>query len=457
MVMVPPEGTSPRSGATSPVPYVGLPEPRGPRRSPSAVTTPGFGVSGLAQDPLGHDVALDLAGAPGDGEATGGQEAVDPPAARCPRAPPPSAPARAMPISWTRCSCSAPSSLRTLASGPGSVPESDRSVARCPMQAQRLGLGQEGPDRQRRPGRRRPRPSLARRRSTGSTPVPKVDPVDIDTRSLARVVRAMAQPPPGAPMTQSSGTKTSVRKTSLNMAAPVSSRQRADLDPLGAHVEHEVGDALVLGDRRVGPGQADAPVGTSGPSTSTPSGRSAPTRRPPGRPGWPELARSDPAPGSLNSWHHHIRPRSVGPTHRSCCSGEPWAMRVGSAQAPTPMWGRWSPARSVRRRSPAARAPRTSRPHGRGQWGATSPADDHGLALCLALEGGHLGHHGGELGPDGLGLLGQVGGEGPARPGQGQLGHPLGQRARARRPPLPQELAVREARVAGRDGRRAPR
>ena len=55
--------------------------------------------------------------------------------------------------------------------------------------------------------------------------MPKVDPEDIETRSLARVIRARPQPPLTSPITQSSGTKTSSKKTSLNMAAPVSSRR----------------------------------------------------------------------------------------------------------------------------------------------------------------------------------------------------------------------------------------
>ena len=46
-------------------------------------------------------------------------------------------------------------------------------------------------------------------------------------------------------------------------------------------------------------------------------------------------ARSEPAPGSLNSWHHRISPRIVGPIQRSCCSAVPCAMSVGSTQAPT--------------------------------------------------------------------------------------------------------------------------
>ena len=61
-------------------------------------------------------------------------------------------------------------------------------------------------------------------RSSDSTPIPKVAPDDIDTRSLASVSRASPQPPLTSPITQSSGTNTSSKNTSLNMAAPVSSR-----------------------------------------------------------------------------------------------------------------------------------------------------------------------------------------------------------------------------------------
>ena len=47
-----------------------------------------------------------------------------------------------------------------------------------------------------------------------------------------------------------------------------------------------------------------------------------------------------PAPGSLNSWHHSISPRRVGPTKRSRCSSVPWARIVGAAQAPILRSGR---------------------------------------------------------------------------------------------------------------------
>ena len=43
------------------------------------------------------------------------------------------------------------------------------------------------------------------------------------------------------------------------------------------------------------------------------------------------LARSDPASGSLKSWHHISSPRSIGGRKRSFCSSVPWARIVGPA------------------------------------------------------------------------------------------------------------------------------
>ena len=43
------------------------------------------------------------------------------------------------------------------------------------------------------------------------------------------------------------------------------------------------------------------------------------------------LARSEPAPGSLNSWHQTSSPRSMGGRYRARCSSVPWPIRVGPA------------------------------------------------------------------------------------------------------------------------------
>jgi hypothetical protein len=47
-------------------------------------------------------------------------------------------------------------------------------------------------------------------------------------------------------------------------------------------------------------------------------------------------ARSEPAAGSENSWHHTSSAVSIGPRWRCFCSSVPWAMIVGPSM-PTPM------------------------------------------------------------------------------------------------------------------------
>jgi hypothetical protein len=43
--------------------------------------------------------------------------------------------------------------------------------------------------------------------------------------------------------------------------------------------------------------------------------------------------RSDPAAGSLKSWHHSASPRSIGPRCSSCWAAVPQAMSVGPTMA----------------------------------------------------------------------------------------------------------------------------
>ena len=43
-------------------------------------------------------------------------------------------------------------------------------------------------------------------------------------------------------------------------------------------------------------------------------------------------ARSEPAPGSLNSWHHTSSLRTIGGRNRSRCSSVPWANSAGAAR-----------------------------------------------------------------------------------------------------------------------------
>ena len=102
---------------------------------------------------------------------------------------------------------------------------------------------------------------------------PNVHDCDSDTRSLASVVRATRQPPLTSPTTQSSGTNTSSRKTSLKSASPVISRSGRTSTPGERHVDQEVGDPVVPGRRRVGAGDADAPRRPAWPARSRSSGR----------------------------------------------------------------------------------------------------------------------------------------------------------------------------------------
>ncbi|MET0324793.1 MAG: hypothetical protein ABW219_06175, partial [Ilumatobacteraceae bacterium] len=66
----------------------------------------------------------------------------------------------------------------------------------------------------------------------------------------------------------------------------------------------------------------------------------------------PRPAKSDPAPGSENSWHHFSSPVNIGRRNRSLTSGLPWVAIVGPARAMKNVRGSvgWAPA-SISRRS----------------------------------------------------------------------------------------------------------
>ena len=55
-------------------------------------------------------------------------------------------------------------------------------------------------------------------------------------------------------------------------------------------------------------------------------------------------ARSEPAPGSENSWHQIISPRNVGGRKRCFCSSVPNATTDGISHAAMPTVGRLHPA-----------------------------------------------------------------------------------------------------------------
>ena len=58
-------------------------------------------------------------------------------------------------------------------------------------------------------------------------------------------------------------------------------------------------------------------------------------------------ARSEPAPGSLNSWHQNSSPLNVAGTNRSICSGLPCSRIVGAAHQPITRSGRTTPAAAI--------------------------------------------------------------------------------------------------------------
>ena len=160
----------------------------------------------------------------------------------------------------------------------------------------------------------------------------------MDTRSLASVVRGAA---PAVVLLADEavvGHEHVVEEHLVEHRLAGELAQRPDVDAGRLHVDHEARDAVVLRLLGVGAGEADAPVGFLGhrrphllavqhPAALDARGACVDSD-----------ARSEPAPGSLNSWHQLISPRSVGGIQRSCCSGVPCTIRVGSAHAPTPMF-----------------------------------------------------------------------------------------------------------------------
>ena len=145
----------------------------------------------------------------------------------------------------------------------------DPDPARRGSAASRACRAGPPPSPRRRPGRcrcaaRSRRPRRRRAAARPARPSRRAREPAIATRSLASVVRASFQPPSTSPTTHSSGTKTSSRKTSLNISSPVSSRSGRMSMPVAGHVDEEVGDPRVLLHVGVRPRQADPPVGLAG-------------------------------------------------------------------------------------------------------------------------------------------------------------------------------------------------
>ena len=143
---------------------------------------------------------------------------------------------------------------------------------RRPTPSAVAAAGGSRPRPRRRPGgrawRRRahPRqPGSASTRSSAVGPIPHSAPSPTsETRSLPRVTLASSQPPCSGPTRWSAGIRTSLKKTSLKAWSPVMSMRGRISMPGRVHRADEVGDAHVLGRRRVGAGQQDAPAGDVG-------------------------------------------------------------------------------------------------------------------------------------------------------------------------------------------------
>ncbi len=156
-------------------------------------------------------------------------------------------------------------------------------------------------------------------------------------------------------------------------------------------------------------------------------------------------ARSEPAPGSLNSWHQMISPRKVAGRKRACCSGVPYWTRAGTTQAPMASPGGRSPAARISSAMTSWASGPAARPHGSGRCGVTQPPSASSVARLAFRRGGDRGQFRPHAGADQLRLGGQVDADLAALARQRQRGHPLGplpglaqHRPQRQRPPVVQ-------------------
>ena len=319
----------------------------------------------------------------------------------------PSGPSSSSPSSWVRWSCSTPSSLRTLASGPGSAPLSRQGRGPQTDGGHRVGLGHEGAQavQQQVAGAER-----ARRHPLGHQRHEGLDPAAERSRCPSTPARWPGSCGPGPPAVHVAddavvGHQHAVQEHLVEHGQARQLAERADVDAGRRHVDDEVGDAQVLRRRgRCGPGRC--PSRPRRPSWSTPSGRRAASRRehgwrgssaPPGR---ARLRLAEQlAPGDLAAHR---------PDPRSCCSGVPWTAIVGAAQAPTIRCGTRTPARRSSWSMTTCSTAPASRPQGSAQCGTSSPASarrDRRWSAGRVRDGLHGRPH---LGPQRLGPRGQV-------------------------------------------------
>ena len=190
-------------------------------------------------------------------------------------------------------------------------------------------------------------------------------------RSLASVVLATRQPSCSGPMRFSTGTVDVVEEDLVELVLAGHLAQRTHVDALGVHRDREHRDPLV---RRRAAGRcapARCPCRRRSRTTTTPSDRSRGTRRRASRARVERLARSLPAPGSLNNWHQTSSAPRIRGIHRG-------ALLLGAVRHQRRPDERDAGPAEERRRAARARAPRCrSRPastdaprppYSTGQW-----------------------------------------------------------------------------------------
>ena len=190
------------------------------------------------------------------------------------------------------------------------------------------------------------------------------------TLSLPSVARATVQPPSTGPTTSSSGTKTSLKNTSLNPDSPVGILIGRTSTPSASMSITTVVMPWCLGTsgsvRMVAkPCLARwAPdVHTFWPLTFQPPSTRVPRVLMP--------AASEPASGSLKSWHQMTSWSSAGRTHRATWSSVACWMSVRITQPVMPYAGRLTPAAPNSCSITSCSTALASRPHGLGQCGMT--------------------------------------------------------------------------------------
>ena len=268
-------------------------------------------------------------------------------------------------------SCSAQNSFTRLDSAPISSPRASRASVPLVVQAEDLDVDprlREPLPRERVVEPRRGRAAALSRRSIASSWSTCSFQTNEAPRSLASVVFATRQPSCSGPMRLLDRHLDVVEEDLVELALPGDLAQRADLDARRVHRDREHRDALVVRRVRVGADERDAPVGEA--RVRRPhllAGDAVDVAALLGR-GSRARARSLPASGSLNSWHHTSSPARIRGIHRRRCSSVPCAISVGPTRlmpGPAEQRRRVRRARAPRCRSrpaPATRRARRTRP-----------------------------------------------------------------------------------------------